>query len=50
MNLIFFLFLKAILFVREKDDEELWDVLIQLSRELPGKPHLFGYYYWLINY
>lgn len=27
---------QAILFVREKDDEELWDTLIQLSRDLPG--------------
>ncbi|XP_003382724.1 PREDICTED: vacuolar protein sorting-associated protein 41 homolog [Amphimedon queenslandica] len=26
---------QAILFVREKDDEELWDTLIQLSRDLP---------------
>lgn len=27
----------AIYFVREKDDEELWDTLIQLSKRIPGE-------------
>ena len=27
---------QAIQFVRERDDEELWDTLIQLSKNIPG--------------
>ena len=28
---------QAIQFVKEKDDEELWDTLIQLSKNIPGE-------------
>ena len=27
---------QATQFVRERDDEELWDTLIQLSKNIPG--------------
>ena len=30
---------QAIQFVRERDDEELWDTLIQLSKNIPGVSH-----------
>ena len=37
---------QAIQFVRERDDEELWDTLIQLSKNIPGVSLVM----WLCSY